>query len=467
MKRVPKPVFFIVALLILAFSFTAIFGISYYNGDNKITVIKGVSDIRWGIDIRGGVEATFKPAEKYDATEQQLQDAKAIIELRMISQGITDYELYADTNNDRIIVRFPWKSDEKNFDALAAINEISSTAELTFRAGGEYATTELGSDGNPVYKTPTGDTETVLMKGNMVAKATSGYINENGDQKYVVDLELTKEGAETFKEITTNYLNKQVSIWMDDIMLSAPNVSAVISDGKAQISGNFTAKTAADLAQKINAGALPFKLETAHYGNISPTLGENALTAMGYAAVIAFIVITIIMLVFYRLPGFIAIIALIGQMSLSVAAVSGYFTAIPSFTMTLPGIAGLILSIGMGVDCNVITAERIKEEMRGGRTLDGALDKGTKNSLTAIVDGNMTVVIVSIILMLVFGPSNILSFIFGESTTGTIYSFGFTLLVGVISNFIMGIFFSRLMLRSIAGFKPLRKKWLFGGAKND
>ena len=165
MKRVPKPVFFIVALLILAFSFTAIFGISYYNGDNKNTVIKGVGDIRWGIDIRGGVEATFKPADGYDATDRQLQDAKAIIELRMVSQGITDYELYADTNSDRIIVRFPWKSDEKDFDAMAAINEISSTAELTFRPGAEYTTTELGSDGNPVYKTPKGDTETVLMKG--------------------------------------------------------------------------------------------------------------------------------------------------------------------------------------------------------------------------------------------------------------------------------------------------------------
>ena len=151
----------------------------------------------------------------------------------------------------------------------------------------------------------------------------------------------------------------------------------------------------------------------------------------------------------------------------SLAAISGYITTKPSFTMTLPGIAGLILSVGMGVDCNIITAERIKEEFKGGRTLDGALDRGTKNSLSAIIDGNMTVVIVSIILMLVFGPQNILSFIFGESTTGTIYSFGFTLLVGVIANFIMGVFLSRVMLRSVAGFKFLRKKWLFGGAKND
>ncbi len=467
MKRVPKPVFFIVALLILAFTYTAIFGVSYYDGDNKITVLKGISDIRWGIDIRGGVEATFKPADDYDATDEQLEAAKSIIELRMVSQGITDYELYADRNSDRIIVRFPWKSDEQDYNAVDAINEISSTAKLTFRPGNSYETTDVGSDGEYVYKTPTGETATELMDGTMVDKAEAGLIQdkEKGNQ-YIVSLELTDEGAKKFAEITQQYLNKTVSIWMDDIMLSAPTVQAVISDGKAQISGSFTAKEANQLAEKINAGALPFQLETANYGNISPTLGENSLIAMAYAGIIAFIVIALIMLIFYRLPGFVAIIALLGQMGLSIAAISGYFLAIPSFTMTLPGIAGLILSIGMGVDCNVITAERIKEEMRSGRTIDSALDKGTKNSLTAIIDGNMTVIIVSIILMLVFGPSNILSFIFGESTTGTIYSFGFTLLVGVIANFIMGVLCSRLMLKSVAGFKCVRKKWLFGGAKN-
>lgn len=129
MKRVPKPVFFVVALLILAFSFTAIFGISYYTGDNKTTVLKGISDIRWGIDIRGGVEATFKPAGDVDATDEQLESAKSIIELRMVSQGITDYELYADAKSDRIIVRFPWKEDSDQ-NAIEAIEEISSTAQL-------------------------------------------------------------------------------------------------------------------------------------------------------------------------------------------------------------------------------------------------------------------------------------------------------------------------------------------------
>ena len=468
MKRVPKPVFFIVALLILAFAFTALFGIAYYNGDNKVTVLKGLGDIRWGIDISGGVNATFRPAEGYDASKAELDAAKATIEQRMISSGITDYELYADSANDKIIVRFPWKSDEKEYNANEAISEISATAELTFRPGNSYETQTVDKNGNVILKTPTGETaETVLLDGSMVEDAYAGMQQESGKSpEYVVNLTLTEEGKKVFAEVTSEYKDKVVSIWMDDQMISAPTVSNVISDGKAVISGSFTAASATDLANKIKAGALPFKLETLTYGNISPTLGQNALLAMAWAAGIAGALIVIIMIAFYRLPGFIAVISLIGQMGLMVAAISGYFTVFPSFTMTLPGIAGLILSIGMGVDCNVITAERIKEELRGGRTLDGALEKGTKNSLSAIIDGNMTVVIVFIILMLVFGPSNILSFIFGESTTGTIYSFGYTLLVGVIANFIMGIFFSRLMLRSIAGFKPFRKTWLYGGAKN-
>lgn len=302
------------------------------------------------------------------------------------------------------------------------------------------------------------------MNGSYI-KSAQAVVNQE-DNSYAVSIEFNDEGKQLFGDITTKYLNKTISIWMDDVMISAPTVNAAITDGKAQITGDFDAESATALANKINAGALPFKLETVSSSNISPTLGENSLTAMAYAGVIAFVVIAVIMIAMYRLTGVIAVISLAGQMGLAIAAVSGYFTTISSFTMTLPGIAGLILSIGMGVDCNVITAERIKEELKQGRTLDGALERGTKNSLSAIIDGNMTVIIVSVILMLVFGPSNILSIIFGESTTGTIYSFGYTLLVGVIANFIMGVFLTRVMLRSISGFKVFRKKGLYGGVKN-
>ncbi len=467
MKRIPKPVFFIVAILILLFSYTAVFGASYYVGDNKQTVIKGMSDIRWGTDIRGGVEATFLPADDYKATDAELDSAKAIIELRMISSGITDYELYADYNTDRIIVRFPWKADEKDYDVEAAIEEISSTALLTFRPGNEYENTSIGSDGNYVYQTPKGDTETILMDGSAVEDAYPAIDQSTGSNgENVVSLKLNAEGTKKFAEITKEYKGEVVSIWMDDIMLSAPTIQDEITGGEAQISGDFTAQSASELAEKIKAGALPFKLETDSYGSVSASLGENSLIAMAYAGIIAVILISLFMIIMYRLPGIIAVIALLGQMGITIAAISGYFPVFSSFTMTLPGIAGLILSVGMGVDANVITSERIIEEMRTGRTLDGALDRGTKSSLTAIIDGNMTIVIVAIILLLVFGPSNILSFIFGQSTTGTIYSFGYTLLVGVISNFIMGVGLSRVMVRSVAGFKWARHKWLFGGVKD-
>lgn len=462
MKRVSKSVFFIVAILILALTYFSIFGFSTYYGDIETTIVKGINDIRWGIDIKGGVEATFKPAGDIDATDEEMEAAKAVIETRLVSSNITDYELYADSSSDRIIVRYPWKEDEADFDPEAAIEEISATAQLTFRPGNSYSTTDVDANGNTIYKTPTGSTaETILMDGSNVERAQAVVDSSSGASQYAVSLKL--KDASIFADITKKYLNQTVSIWMDDIMISAPTVQAEITNGEASITGNFTAEEASDLANKINAGALPFELETASFGSISPTLGASSLMAMAYAGIAAVILIALLMIIVFRLPGFVATIALIGQVGLMIASISGFFPVFSSFTMTLPGIAGLILSIGMGVDANIITAERIREELRSGKTIDTAIAKGSKNSFAAIFDGNVTVIIVALILLLVFGPTNILMGIFGQSTTGTIYAFGYTLLIGVISNFIMGVFASRLMLKSISGFKIFRKKYLYGG----
>ena len=188
------------------------------------------------------------------------------------------------------------------------------------------------------------------------------------------------------------------------------------------------------------------------------------------AGVIAFVVICIIMLVRYRLPGLVACIALLGQVGGMIACATKFFPGTDSFTLTIPGLAGIILSIGMGVDANVITNERIREEIKKGKTISGAINAGGKNSIAAIIDGNMTNVIVSVILMGAFGPSDsifakILSFIFspfGASVTGAIYSFGYTLLIGVILNFVMGVLAAQIMLKSLASFKCLRKNWLYG-----
>lgn len=472
MKRVAKPVFFIVALLILALTFTATFGVKTRNGDNTNTYIKGVSDIRWGIDINGGVEATFSPETSTKATNEQIDSAKSIIEVRLTASHITDYELYTDYNNDRIIVRFPWKNDEKTFDPESAIQELSATALLTFREGDSYTTQTTGSDGQPVYKTPKDATATnVILQGSDVKKAAAQMTQNQttGKTQYVVSLEMNDSGTKKFADATQKFYGKIISIWMDDVRISNPTVNAKITDGKASIEGSaespFTAAEASALANKINAGALPFKLTTKSFNTISPQLGSDSLKAMLYAGIIAFILISVFMLLVFRLPGLVAIFSLLGQVALSFAAVSGYFNFIPSFTMTLPGIAGIILSIGMGVDANIITASRIKEELWAGKTLDGAIQRGDDNSFWAIFDGNITVIIVALILMGVFGPTNLLSFLFGPSTTGSIYSFGYTLLIGIVGNFLFGVTATRLMTKSISGFKFARGKWLYGGAR--
>ncbi len=466
MKRVKRPVFFVVLILICALVFTSLFGVYGQRGDFKDTYIKGAGDIRWGIDIRGGVEATFSPAGDVKATDTELESAKQIIETRMVSQNITDYELYTDAANNRIIVRFPWKSDETDFDPESAINELAATALLTFREGGEYADMEYGSDGQPVYKTPAGTTaDTIILEGADVVKAEPAVIQDEntGAPQYVVSLEFNDSGKEKFAEATTRLVGQTISIWMDDVRISAATVNEAITDGKGIISGTFTSEEATQLAARIQAGALPFALETSNFNALAPTLGSQALDAMMLAGVIAFVLIAVLMVLVFRLPGVVAVISLAGQMGICFAAISGFFPALNSFTMTLPGIAGLILSIGIGVDANVITASRVREELRSGKTLDGALHRGFQSSFWAIFDGNITTAIVAVMLMGVFGPSNILSLLFGESTTGSIFSFGFTLLVGIIANFIMGVFATRLMTLSLAAFKCFHKKWLFGG----
>lgn len=469
LRRVKKPVFFIVAISILLFTVIVFTGVSTQYGDIKKTYINGVDDIRWGIDIRGGVDVTFTPPEGIDATDDQMNAAKEKIKLRLVNLSITDSDVFVDYNNDRIIVRFPWQAGDEDFDPEAAVMELGETALLTFREGVELD--ELGK--------PTGITnENIILQGADVVKAEPVVQKQsNGSYEYMVSLKLSNEGAESFSKATGElYKDKGViSIWMDDTLLSYPTVSEQIKDGEAVISGSFTAEECKELADKITAGALPFKLITSSFSTMTPTLGLGARDAMVLAGLIAFIAVAIFMIVVYRLPGTVAIIALIGQVAGSIAAITGFFGFMSSFTLTIPGIAGVILSIGMGVDANVITNERIKEELRAGKTLDGAINAGYEQGFTAIFDGNITVILVAVILMGAFGtPDSIFAkllnpifFMFGPSTEGSIFSFGFTLLVGVILNFIMGVLASRLMVSSISKFKGLRNPWLYGGASNE
>ena len=451
-------------LLIAVFVYTAFFGVYAKYGDTTTTYIKGAKDIRFGVDIKGGVNVTFVPSDGYDATEEQLEAAQLVIENRLVALNVTDYELYVDNTSDSLILEFPWQSGETDFDPEAAIDEIGTTAYLTFREGSS-------ADGE------------LILDGSMIESAAAQYgpVTSGGASEYFVSLKFTDDGAKAFGDATTQLAASKgtISIWLDDENVSTATVNTAITDGSAIITSSasnpFTQEQVVKMARQINSGALPFALTVDSYSTVSPSLGENSLSAMVLAGLIAFALIVVFMTILYRLPGFLACMALAGQVAATLAFVSGYFPVFESFTMTLPGIAGIILAIGMGVDANVITAERIKEELKNGKSLDGALKSGFARGLTPIIDGNVTIVIVAIVLMGAFGPSDglfakalhFVFFAFGPSTAGTIYAFGYTLLTGVLLNFVFGVFATRVMIRGAASIKALRNPWLYGAEKPD
>lgn len=424
-KRVGRPVIVILVLIIAAMSYLAFVGVSTYNGDIRNPIIKGAQDIRFGIDIKGGVDVTFSPPAGVKVTKDDITAAVQRLNARLDSLNIKDRNIYPDYNKDHIIVEFPWKSDIKDQDPETAIKELGAMSQLTF-------------------KDPSGN---VLLTGSDVQSA-SAKPDENGDGGFYVELNMKPSGTTKFADATAKFKGKQIGIFMDTTEVSNPVVDDVITNGIADINNTASPMSSSDaqnLANSINAGALPFKLVTDNYSTISATLGASALQVTVMAGIIAFILICLFMILYYRIPGLIACIALCGHIAGTLLCIS-----IPQITLTLPGIAGIILSIGMGVDANVITAERIKEELRLGKTLDGAIDAGFSRSFSAIFDGNITVFIVGVLLLTLGSAS--------------VQSFGYTLIIGVIFNFIMGITFSRLMLKSTSKFRGMRNIFLFGGA---
>ncbi|MRM90588.1 protein translocase subunit SecD [Faecalicatena contorta] len=401
----------IVLCVTAVFLYAAIFGLG--------SDFKGAVDMRFGIDIRGGVEAVFEPEGVTETpSAEDLDAARTVIENRLDAQNILDREVTADKEHGNIIVRFPWKSDEKKFNPEAAIAELGETAKLTFR----------DSQGN------------VLVEGKNVADSSVVKNKQTGE--YEVSLEFDKQGAEDFADATEKLVGQSMGIYMDEEQISNPVVREAIKGGQAVINGMGSQEEAETLSEKINAGALPFSLKTTNYNTISPTLGSGALKAMTTAAATAFILVCIFMILYYRLPGTIACLALVFQMSLQVLALS-----VPQYTLTLPGIAGLILSLGMAVDANVIISERIGEELQKGSSIRTAVRRGYKNAFSSVLDGNVTTAAVAVILM-----------IFGS---GTMLSFGYTLLMGVLINLAAGVWLSRVMLSSVILYPGFQKLKLF------
>ncbi len=410
-----KGTFFAVVLIIILVSYVALFGL-----DIGSLHLKSASEMRFGIDIKGGIDAAFIPKGlERNPTESELEAARAVMETRLDQKNILDRDVTIDKENGCIFVRFPWKSDETDFDPEKAISELGSMAHLTFK----------DAEGN------------IVMEGKYVDSAMPGVDPENSNS-YVVRLSLKPEGRKMFAEATERLVGQKITIYLDESMISDPIVKTKIDSDESYINGIGSLEQAKTLANQINSGALPFALVTENYSAISPLLGSNALDVMVLAGIVAFIAICAALILYYRLSGVIAAISLLLQVTGQLILLTW-----PQFSITLPGIAGIILSIGMGVDANVIVSERIREELKTGKTMLAAVASGFKMAFSSIFDGNITVLIVAFVMMY-FG-------------SGAILSFAYTLLFGIIMNFVAGVTATKLMTMSIIQNSWLRKTSFF------
>jgi preprotein translocase subunit SecD len=400
--------------------------------------LPGARDIRLGIDLNGGIDATLyaiKP-DGSKPTQKELDTAKSIMNKRLDKLGILDREVATDANTGSIVLRIPWKPDETNFDPDTAIKEIGKTALLTFR---EVDLDKIDDNGFPL------PTDRVIIQGTDVVDATAQSNPEGGMQ---VALKLSPEGKKKFAEATGRLIGQPIAIFMDDIFISAPFVKSHITTGDARITlGSVSSEEAIaeakDLADTIRAGALPFKMEAKQVNSITPMLGKSALDVAINALIAAFILICLFMIFRYRLLGLLASIALFTHLVLQLLFISWL-----GITVTLSGMAGIILSIGMAVDANVVIYERIREELRSAKTLKASIDLGFKRAFTAILDSNITTLFAAVAL-----------YIFG---TGTMVSFAYTLTIGVILSFLTAVFITRILVKSAAGFQFAKNPWYYG-----
>lgn len=385
-------------------------------------------EIKLGLDLKGGSSLIFE-ADTTNVASGDLQDsldsARDIIERRVNLFGIAEPSVRTIKSGSvyRIAVDLPGVQDVSE-----AVSLIGSTAQLSFK---EQASSEAAiATQTPAFLQLTKDTG---LDGNDVKKASVTFNQENGQPEVL--LEFNEEGTNKFADISTRNVGKPVAIYIDQDILSAPVVQTPILDGNAVINGNFTIESAKQLAVAINSGALPLPIKLVEQRNIGPSLGELEISRSIIAGLTGLGMVMLFMIAYYRSLGLIACLGLLiyGILSMTI------FRAIP-IVLTLPGIAGFILSIGMAVDANILIFERIKEEQRAGRSLDQAIRIGFGRALDAIKDANLTTLMVSFIL---FNPLN-WEFL---PQFGLVRGFALTLAIGVLTSLFTGVFITRRLIQ--------------------
>ncbi len=397
-----------------------------------------------GLDLQGGTRLVLQGQEtdKIKVSDDAMAGAVAVIRNRIDSLGLTE-PVIQRKGKDQIVVELPGIKDPDR--ALAIIGDTAllefveaewapaDFSKLTPARLKEFYGPEARLDA--VKESKNGQTiseQPIILKktaltGSLLKGAWPG-VDEYGNP--VVDIEFNGDGARAFGDVTARSVGKPIAIVLDKKIISAPNVREPIPSGRAQISGSFAVEEVQDLVIKLKAGALPIPVKVIETRIVGPTLGKDSIDRSKVAGIIGFAIIIAFMVLYYRLPGFLADLALIIYVLLTLAVLCLLHT-----TLTLPGIAGFLLSIGMAVDANVIIFERLKEELRTGKTLKATLEAAFERAFAAILDSNVTTVIAAATLFFV--------------GTGTIKGFAVTLSVGILVSMFTALTLTRMMMNML------------------
>ena len=376
------------ALLLVLIAVAGFFGYSY------------MDDIKLGLDLAGGVSITYQAKEENPSAED-MSDTIYKLQQRVESYS-TEAEVYQEGDN-RINIDIPGESDA---------NEIL---------------TELGKPGSLAFMDSQGNT---ILTGDQVASAQGGMVDGNTGKEYVVSLTFTEEGTKAFADATTNNVGKPIYIVYDNEVVSAPVVREAITGGQCTIDGMSDFEEAENLAATIRIGSLSLELEELRSNVVGAKLGQQAITTSLKAGAVGFAIVAVFMIAVYLIPGLAAVLALSLYVGLILILLVSF-----EVTLTLPGVAGIILSIGMAVDANVIIFTRIKEEIGAGKAVKTAIDNGFQKALSAIVDGNVTTLIAAAVLF--------------WRGSGTVKGFASTLAIGIVLSMFTALFVTRFALNTL------------------
>ena len=377
-----------------------------------------MSLIGQGIDLSGGYYVVLTPKNVDKSNQSVIDQAQTILRTRLDSKGYTEAVITVQ-DGDKIRVEIP------NIDNDEEVLEIiGSTGTITFK---DYK-------GEPLM-----DSRDTI---------DSAYVGQGQDGSYVVVLNFTEKGVSAFSEATSivsKYTdgNNKLGIYLgdDETPISEPTVNQQITNTSAQIEGDFTYEQAESLASVIDSGSLPIEYEVSEQRSISPRLGETAVSNSLLAGAIGLLIIFVIMIVYYRGMGVAADIALVIYTLFYIV----FLAIVPQVQLTLPGIAGILLSIGMAVDANIVIFERVKKEYASGKTVTAAVNSGFKHAIVTVVDSNVTTILAAVVLYFL--------------TSGSIQGFAITLFIGVLLSMITSIFVSRWYIKVMAGLSKNKEKF--------